>query len=427
MNANITLNIGYYPYPNYEHLAFWGDLSRLKNTWRYFMDFVDGYYVNKDLSLLKKLTVVIPTYNRNYYLSRCLWYHAHFPFGEIIVADSSPEEKKVVNRETVRRIVEIFGINIRYLEYSPETEKYGGDIYKKFSDGVQHVETEYSQICTDKEFLIPMTLCKCISFLDEHEDYDIAAGSHYSIKLSKSREIGYFEAYPGRSLSIDYPDPLARLLAFSASKMDTFNLSSLRRSNVHKYVYNRLLESGIDDLRFGELGLEALSVISSKSIYFPNEPYICRDNIIKLSSSYKLKGSTPESSASRYPLLNDYIQDGLYKDYLDRLSSCLTREYLSSDSSTMTTQDVNELMKITIVNLQTIRGFFVNSSSNILRSGSIILTYLPKKISTYLRRVLNCPARSPLVDIPDDFQIITQILIRTLYLHKEDKAIPLNS
>ena len=129
------------------------------------MDFIDEFYTGKDLSLLKKLTVVIPTYNRNYYLSRCLWYHSHFPFGEIIVADSSPEEKKAVNRETVRKLVEERGVNIRYLESPPETEKYGGDIYRKWGDAVQHVETEYSQICTDKEFLIPTTLCKCIAFL----------------------------------------------------------------------------------------------------------------------------------------------------------------------------------------------------------------------------------------------------------------------
>ena len=45
------------------------------------MDFVDECYADKDLSLLKKLTLVIPTYNRNYYLSRCLWYHAHFPYA----------------------------------------------------------------------------------------------------------------------------------------------------------------------------------------------------------------------------------------------------------------------------------------------------------------------------------------------------------
>ena len=86
------------------------------------MDFVDEFYADKDLSLLKKLTLIIPTYNRNYYLSRSLWYHAHFPFGQIIVADSSSEEKKAVNRETVDKIRERFGIGILYLEYEPEKE-----------------------------------------------------------------------------------------------------------------------------------------------------------------------------------------------------------------------------------------------------------------------------------------------------------------
>lgn len=31
MNSNIVLNMGYYPYPDYEPLAFWGDVSRLKS------------------------------------------------------------------------------------------------------------------------------------------------------------------------------------------------------------------------------------------------------------------------------------------------------------------------------------------------------------------------------------------------------------
>jgi len=384
------------------------------------MDFIDELYVGKDLSLLKKLTVVIPTYNRNYYLSRCLWYHSHFPFWEIIVADSSPDEKKVVNRETVRKLVEERGANIRYLEYPSEKEKYGGDIYRKWGNAVQHVETEYSQICTDKEFLIPMTLCKCIAFLEEHDDYDIATGSFHNIKSSKSRDIEFFEAFPGRSLSIDYPDPLARLLAFSVSKPDTFNILSLRRSSVHKYVYNKLFESGVNDLRFGELGLELFSVISSKSIYFPDKPHTCRD-IIQLTSSRRIKRSTPESSATRYPLLNEYVQNGLYADYMNRLASCLTREYLSLGSSAMTVQEVNNLMKITITNLQTIRGFFGNSQSEVLRWGMLVLSYLPAGISGYVRRVLNRPAQPPVADIPDDLQIITQILIKTLHLHKTDE------
>jgi glycosyltransferase domain-containing protein len=389
------------------------------------MDFVDELYVNKDLSLLKKLTIVIPTYNRNYYLSRCLWYHSHFPFGEIIVADSSSEEKKVVNRETVRKLVEKRGANIRYLEYPQETDKYGRDINRKWGDAVQHVETEYSQICTDKEFLIPKTLCKCIAFLEEHDDYDMAEGPHYNI-ISKSGNIEFFESFPGRSLSIDYPDPLARLLAFSVSLYDTFNLASLRRSHVHKRTYNKLFESGIEDIRFGELGLELFSIISSKSIYIPDDTHICRD-VIKLSSSHKIKHATLESSATCYPLLNEYIHNGLYANYMDRLSLCLAHEYLSSSSSEMTVKDTQDLMRVTILNLQKNRSFFA-TPSDILHCGGTILRYLPTEISTYVRKVLNRPVQSVplLVDIPDDFQIITQIITRTLYLHKMDKVIPLN-
>ena len=389
------------------------------------MDFIDELYVGKDLSLLKKLTVVIPTYNRNYYLSRCLWYHSHFPFWEIIVADSSPDEKKVVNRETVRKLVEERGANIRYLEYPPEKEKYGGDIYRKWGNAVQHVETEYSQICTDKEFLNPMTLCKCIAFLDGHDDYDLAAGPRYDIKSSKSGAVEYFEASPGRSLSIDYPDPLARLFAFSVSKPDTFNLSSLRRSHIHKRTYNLLFESGINDLRFGELGLEMLSVLSSKAIFFPNEPHVSRDVMVKF-SSLRIKHSTPESSATRYPLLNEYVQNGLYADYMDRLASCLTHEYLSLGPSTMTFQEVNDLMKIAITNLQTIRGFFGNPLSEVLRWGMLILPYLPARISTSVRGALNRPAQPPIAGVPEEFQVITQILVKTLHLHDKDEPLPFN-
>ena len=151
-------------------------------------DFVDEYYADKNLSQLEKLTLIIPTYNRNYYLSRCLWYHAHFPFHQIIVADSSPEEKKVVNRNTISKIQAVFGTDILYLEYTPETEQYGGDIYRKWGDAVQHVETEYSQFCTDKEFLIPTSLNECISYLFENPDYITAEGVVYQLKENLNAE-----------------------------------------------------------------------------------------------------------------------------------------------------------------------------------------------------------------------------------------------
>ena len=80
-------------------------------------DSVYETYVDKDLSNLRRVSLVIPTYNRNYYLSRCLWYHAHFPFAEIIVADSSNDIRRAVNRKTITDIQSLFPTKITYLEY----------------------------------------------------------------------------------------------------------------------------------------------------------------------------------------------------------------------------------------------------------------------------------------------------------------------
>lgn len=245
-------------------------------------DFVDEYYADKDLLLLKKLTLVIPTYNRNYYLSRCLWYHAHFPFGEIIVADSSPEEKKVVNRETIQKIREMFGAKIRYLEYKPETEKYGEDIYQKWGDAVQHVETEYSKICTDKEFVIPNNINNIIKFLDNNSDYAIADGNYISV-ISKNNceDLKYFQWCPNDK-TYDSNIPVERITKMleNMEKDDSARINtllSIYRSNTHKMIYLDILHDGniilheihrklIDNLIYLSNNLESLVLEKNHTI-----------------------------------------------------------------------------------------------------------------------------------------------------------------
>ena len=167
------------------------------------------------------------------------------------------------------------------------------------------------------------------------------------------------------------------------------------------------------------------SLLSHPNQSISNEPHVCRD-ITQLYSSRRVKRSTPESSATRYPLLNEYVQNGLYADYMDRLASCLTREYLSSGSSMMTVQNVNNLMKLATTNLQKIRGFWWAPQSEIFRYGMFILKYLPTRMSTYVRRVLNRPEQAPVADLPKEFQIVAQILVQTSYLHKKDEPFPYN-
>ena len=299
------------------------------------MDFVDEYYADKDLSPLKKLTLVIPTYNRNYYLSRCLWYHAHFPFGQIIVADSSPEEKKVVNRETVAKIREMFGANILYLEYEPETEKYGEDIYQKWADAVKHSKKEYTKICTDKEFVIPDVVCECINYLDEHLDYGTAdAVSLECCYCSTNINKTIWNIWTPGDLEYSNNNTIERCKdALNAQKqrMSAWNLlTAIRRTDNYNYIYSKLQEYSLLDIRFGDVFLQFISIICSKRKRISTKYYLIRD----LSGLYDANGNMipAESSSSRYPSLDTYIINGVIDDKIKNLRA-LVYELLSLNNN----------------------------------------------------------------------------------------------
>ena len=341
------------------------------------MDFVDECYADKDLSLLKKLTLVIPTYNRNYYLSRCLWYHAHFPFGEIIVADSSPEKKKVVNRETVQKIRERFAANIRYLEYEPETEKYGGDIYRKWGDAVQHVETEYSQIVTDKEFLIPDTACKCIYYLEISPDYMLVDGKHHSIEQSPDQKYMY-TSLPTVTRNED--DSWERFLKMTENPGCT--LLALHRTQTMKQAYTSLVEHNVNDIRFGEIYLELQSVILGKAMTVNDTPLIYRDTITfeKEHGQNKLK----ESSSFRYPQLWEYD-----KTERDKYYASFKNGVVASLSKTTQAQQEQYLPLVDTV-LQNYISKRMGKAHPLRRFTVIkkLFYHLPKKIQRYILRTI---------------------------------------
>lgn len=289
------------------------------------MDFVDEYYADKDLSLLKKLTLVIPTYNRNYYLSRCLWYHAHFPFGQIIVADSSPEEKKVVNRETVAKVREMFGADILYLGYEPETDKYGRDIYLKWARAINCVNTPYSVLLTDKEFAFPKTFVYCLDFLEQHPDYLSADGQFIQIQAQNDDVINrfFYESPTDRTYNQDsYMERFEEFLRPKDGNVGSFNsLPTIRRSEFHKYIYNKIVEYNLNDIRFGDFIPQLLTLLGGKRAHFKDLPYKCRD-LTNLVSKKGVNGS--ESSAHRYPFISTYISDGIYDGLVENTKLCVS-------------------------------------------------------------------------------------------------------
>ncbi|MDD2245294.1 MAG: TIGR00180 family glycosyltransferase [Dysgonamonadaceae bacterium] len=283
-------------------------------------DYVDECYADKDLSLLKKLTLVIPTYNRNYYLSRCLWYHAHFPFGEIIVADSSPEEKKGVNRETVQKVREIFGANIQYLEYEPETEKYGGDIYKKWENAISYSITEYTQICADKEFLLPDTLLILIEIMDRDSEIGACGTNHIQAELNNTNKL-FFSRASNDIGEYSTPKDINDRIEYVRRNKIPMGVLPFCRTVVYNQVYDKFSKY-ITDIRFGEYAIGLAIHLLSRIHYIGSAASVCRDLTFLRKNGCVIPS---ESSARRYPLFEEYKSLKIYDDFYNNF-----KEYLNT-------------------------------------------------------------------------------------------------
>jgi glycosyltransferase domain-containing protein len=287
------------------------------------MDLIDQFYAENDFSALQKITIIIPTYNRNFHLSRCIWYLSHFPFKEIIVADSSIGEKKAINRQTIDKFSRG---NITYIEYEPETLIYGEDIIKKHADSISRVQTEYCVFTVDKEFIIPTTLCKCIDFLEHHPDYDTINGIFIYTETSNQKEIKFTSPFPSKR-SIDYADPIVRLLMSLTSTDHVSSISlGVRRATTHKKIYSSLEDYSIQYLRMGEIAISYLTIILSKCAFLSDNIHSIRDTTHVFANGHFNRS---ESSCLRYPLIDEFIINGV-KDtsFFERFINCMVDNLL---------------------------------------------------------------------------------------------------
>ena len=376
-------------------------------------DFVDEYYADKNLSQLEKLTLIIPTYNRNYYLSRCLWYHAHFPFHQIIVADSSPEEKKVVNRNTISKIQATFGTDILYLEYNPETEPYGGDIYRKWGDAVQHVDTEYSQLCTDKEFLIPTSINECILYLSENPDYVTAEGVVYKLKENSNAE---YMCTPWQDVpSVDSYAVEERLL--TGYERVTGALFSIYRSIQHKQIYQNLRTYNVDDIRYGETAIEIEPLFFGKVKKLRDSAGRVRDvsNVTKNNVLYT-STNTSESSFLRYPRIYDYPPEQTER-LMQNLTDCLHSIY-PLDKETIK-QHLIEIIK---------RRYYPNSGYSVFDKHPLVRNIwgkMPFWIKDFVKERIRWEKEISYStdELGNEIQIIANIIQNTINCNVDDRTV----
>lgn len=128
--------------------------------------------------MLEDLTIVITTYNRYGYLRRLLSFLFLYSLkSKILILDSSsndpddPELKKILSKDCIKWL------------------RFNADIFfaNKIAEGCKNIDTKYTVLCADDDFLVPGAIELCVDYLDKNKDYTSAHGYYFLHYLRKER------------------------------------------------------------------------------------------------------------------------------------------------------------------------------------------------------------------------------------------------
>lgn len=115
------------------------------------------------------VTLLIPTHNRNSYLSRCLSYLRNSEIAcSILVVDSSDDPTFFLNE----RIISSFSARFRINQLDCRRMEFG----EKLIYALEMIKSPFVTVCGDDDFVVPSTVSECAYFLQENEEYSHAHG-----------------------------------------------------------------------------------------------------------------------------------------------------------------------------------------------------------------------------------------------------------
>lgn len=255
---------------------------------------------------LSDLTIIIPTFNRNYFLSRLLCYLKEQGFDNIIVADSSSPEKFAVNQEIVNSL---FGDNILHLWI--REKEYLSNFYEKIHTAAENVRTPYVVWCRDKDFPIISGLRECVQYLNDNPDFQLADGKFYYFKLDyENRKISWKNHYVNKK-TLDYEENNLRVNDYlrRGASFEFALIFTIHRTELFKKIYSEAIKY-TDDVRFSERFVEILALIYGKYAYLDVD-YWCKET------------NDSHSSSLIYHSLIDTLSDGSFSKKLERFKNGL--------------------------------------------------------------------------------------------------------
>ncbi|MBF0216021.1 MAG: TIGR00180 family glycosyltransferase [Candidatus Omnitrophica bacterium] len=262
--------------------------------------------------LFDKITMIIPTMNRYLFLSRLFRFYESYAYPmQIIVMDTS-------DRYDGFEVVEKY-FNIRQIKYRKVKSE---ELYMaKIKYALDEIETPYVVICADDDFIIPETVEKCISYLEENRSYSVAHGIYYShyIEENENRVLEFKNnLLYYTTKSIDQDSPFERIKSlYNEYRGSSFY--GVHRTEHMRKMWKEVVDNTSDPY-FGELIPQGLSIIFGKLKVF-NEPYMFRE-VIPISKNTLREGDA-------YIPVRDRAD---YAQRLDKASCCLARYLAQYDN-----------------------------------------------------------------------------------------------
>jgi glycosyltransferase domain-containing protein len=210
--------------------------------------------------MLDNLTIVITTYKRYGYLDRLLKFLLSYELrAKIIVLDSTPyqpEDRELRIRLNSRNVV--------WMRFDPDISP-----AQKIPLGVKEVETEFTVICADDDFLIPPAAKKCIEFLLTHPEYGSAQGQYFHHLAVRSLVYKGCSITPLYQMTSSGEDdkPIDRVMSY-LSQRSTLPFYAVHRTKDFKKIWRQIEDLNINSA-LCELLLCTLSMCLGKMKKLP--------------------------------------------------------------------------------------------------------------------------------------------------------------
>lgn len=215
------------------------------------------------------LTIIIPTQNRSFFLTKVLEYWAQqgcrYP---IMIGDASTPEEYALNQ----RLVERYGDRLA-LHHEKHSSTISG--HASAVALLQGVNTPYTVFCGDDDFLVPGRLGECVEFLRSHGDYALACGIAAWVYVDETADHRFRVSRigPGSQQAIRAGRPSTRMVEW-VYPTRSINSFSVQRTENMRANWDRAARLGLDsagrvDAPLYEICVNVLAVIQGKQAVVP--------------------------------------------------------------------------------------------------------------------------------------------------------------